>query len=90
MQTLKNLVFVFCISLCPMLFAADSININTADKEMLMTVSGIGEKRAQDIIRYREESGGFKSVQELTKVHGIGQSMLEKNSHVLTVGEAAE
>lgn len=54
------------------------ININTATKEQLQTISGIGEKRAQDIITYREQHGSFKQVDELDQISGIGEKTLAK------------
>lgn len=54
------------------------ININTATKDELKTLTGIGDTKADAIIKYREENGGFKSVQELTKVGGIGEKTLSK------------
>lgn len=47
------------------------VNLNTAGKEELMTLSGIGEVKAEAVIRYREEHGGFDSVEELKQVEGI-------------------
>ena len=54
------------------------ININSASKEQLSTLIGIGDTKAEAIIKYREENGGFKSVEELTKVDGIGEKTLSK------------
>lgn len=54
------------------------INLNTATKEQLQTISGIGAKRAEDIIAYRESHGGFQSVDDLKNVSGIGDKTLDK------------
>ncbi|MBW9155074.1 helix-hairpin-helix domain-containing protein [Clostridium sp. FP2] len=58
--------------------AKDIVNINTANKEELKTLTGIGDTKADGIIKYREENGGFKSVEELRKVDGIGEKTLSK------------
>lgn len=60
------------------------ININTATKEELMTVNGIGSVTADNIIEYREHNNGFLDVDELTEVHGIGEKSLEKMRPYLT------
>ena len=54
------------------------ININSATKDELMTLSGIGEKKAQAIISYRESHGGFQSAEELMEVEGIKTGTYEK------------
>lgn len=70
----------------PGLLLAEVININTADKETLMTVmKGVGEKRAEAIIDYREKNGPFKSVDDLANISGIGESIIEDNRKNLTV-----
>ena len=64
---------------------SDKINLNTASLEDLKKISGIGDKRAQDILDYRDSQGGFKSVDELTNVSGIGEKTLEKLKNDVTV-----
>ncbi|MBR6614736.1 MAG: helix-hairpin-helix domain-containing protein [Lachnospiraceae bacterium] len=64
---------------------AGIVNLNTASKEQLMTLPGIGESRAEDIIRYRKESGGFQSVEEIMNVPGIKESAYLKIKDSITV-----
>ena len=54
------------------------VNINTADAQELMTLSGIGEARAQAIIAYREEQGGFASPEQIMEVSGIGEGIYSR------------
>ena len=61
------------------------VNLNTATKEELMTLSGIGESRAEDIIRYREENGGFQNIEDIMKVPGIKDAAFQKIKDRITV-----
>ncbi len=61
------------------------ININTATLEELITLDGIGEVKARAIIDFRKESGGFGSIDDFTKVKGIGAKTLEKNRSRLRI-----
>jgi competence protein ComEA len=54
------------------------VNLNTADLEQLMTLSGIGQTRAEAILAYREEHGGFSSVEEIMNVQGIKEGTFAK------------
>jgi len=68
--------------------AIATVNINTATKEDLTSVKGIGEKRAQEIINYRTKNGPFKSVDDLQKVPGIGPGIMKQiRSEVTTTGK---
>jgi len=57
-----------------------SVNINKADaKELASVLKGVGLRRAQDIVVYREKVGGFKSAEQLMDVKGIGPKVFAKN-----------
>lgn len=64
---------------------SSKININTASKEELMTLTGIGESKADNIIKYRQENGSFSAVEDLTNVSGIGESIFNKIKDSITV-----
>ncbi len=63
------------------------VNLNTASVAELQTLAGVGLKKAEDIIRYREENGSFQQIEELTKVSGIGEKTYEALKEQLTVDE---
>ncbi|NLL32907.1 MAG: ComEA family DNA-binding protein, partial [Enterococcus cecorum] len=64
---------------------AGKININQADLTQLQQLSGIGEKKAQAIIDYRNENGSFKTIEDLAKVTGIGEKTVEKLRDSITI-----
>ena len=66
---------------------SEKININTADKDQLQTLPGIGETLSLRIIDYRNKHGSFKDVNELTKVKRIGNATLENIRELITVGD---
>ena len=75
-----------CLAISPLGFCEATININTADKQTLVEgISGVGEKKAEAIISYRESNGPFKSIDELVNVKGISDKTIEKNREVLTL-----
>jgi competence protein ComEA len=63
------------------------ININTASKDELVSLPGIGEAMADRIILYREDEGPFDSVGELARVKGIGKKKLERLVPLCTTGK---
>lgn len=64
------------------------VDVNTASKELLTYVSGIGPKLAQNMINYRNENGGFKSRAELKKVTGLGPKAFEQSAGFLRIRDA--
>lgn len=68
------------------LLPGEVIDVNTADAYELQRLPGIGEKRARDIVAYREEHGPFRTVDELTEVSGIGPVILEGLREYAAVG----
>ncbi len=65
---------------------AATVNINTADAQTLSrALKGVGPSRAEEIVRYRETYGPFKTLDELADVKGIGQSTLERNRALITL-----
>ena len=61
------------------------VNINKANKEKLMTLPGVGESTALKIIEYRTQNGDYKSIEDLKKVAGIGESKFNNLKEYVTV-----
>ncbi len=68
-------------------FAADPVDINTADAKTLAEgLVGVGLSKAEAIVAYREENGPFASVDELARVKGIGDRTVERNRELMSTG----
>lgn len=61
------------------------ININTASEAEMLEITGVGPSKAKSIISYREKNGGFKSIEEIKNVTGIGEGTFEKIKDEITV-----
>lgn len=61
------------------------VNLNTATKEQLMTLSGIGEAKAESILSYRKEHGSFTSIEDIMKISGIKESLFQKIKEYITI-----
>ena len=64
---------------------APIININTADREALAQLNGVGEKKAEAIIVWRDKNGAFVSLDQLAEVNGIGDATIEKNREAMAL-----
>lgn len=71
-------------------FAGETVDINTADAATMASVlDGVGEKKAEAIVEYRDKNGLFESVDDFTKVKGIGPKILEKNRDKIVVSASS-
>jgi competence protein ComEA len=68
--------------------AAAPLNLNTASVAQLETLPGIGRSTAERILQYREKSGGFKKIEDLMNVRGIGEKSFLKLKPLVTVSSA--
>lgn len=88
MHTWKHLAAAAALGLSSLAFAAEPaapIDVNTASAEVLAeAIDGVGLKRAQAIIEYREKHGAFASVDELAEVRGVSAGIVERNRERIT------
>ena len=69
--------------------AASPVNLNTATVAQIAALPGIGPKAAQRIVEHRQKTGGFKKIEELMNVKGIGEKSFLKIKPLITVTEKA-
>lgn len=82
---MKKWLFLI-VSLFSFSWALAVVNINTAGVQELETLPSIGAVKAQAIVDYRTEHGGFKSIEDIQKVKGIGKATFEKLKSEINVG----
>lgn len=78
-NSIKNDACIDCVEV------SGKININTAPIDELKNLTGIGEKKAKDIIDYREKNGNFNSIEDIMKVNGIGENGFAQIKEDITV-----
>ena len=86
MRSLRILITGLTLLLSSAAFATGPVDINSADAAALATaIKGVGLKKAEAIVAYRDQHGPFKSVDELTLVRGIGEKTVESSRDNLTI-----
>ncbi|MFO8154140.1 ComEA family DNA-binding protein [Thioalkalivibrio sp.] len=83
MKKLTLAVLILFLVAAPAAWAAGPVNVNTATAEQLSELSNVGPAKAAAIVSYREENGPFRSLQELTRVSGIGERTVEMNLELI-------
>ncbi len=85
---MKKIYFALLFILLFAAAAFAALDLNTATKEQLDGLPGIGPKKAEAIVQYRAEKGPFKSVEQLKEVSGIGEKIFQGIKNEVTVGAA--
>ncbi|MFN4196405.1 MAG: ComEA family DNA-binding protein [Caldimicrobium sp.] len=80
------LIFILYLFYTSNIYSQDKIDLNKANLDQLKALPGIGEVTAKAIIELREKKGGFKSIEELKEVKGIGEKKLEVLKNYLIIG----
>lgn len=86
---MKKILLAVAVFFAFVSVAFAAVNLNTATKDELDGVKGIGPAKAQAIIEYRQKNGQFKSVDDLKNVKGFGEKSVDKLRAELTVGGAS-
>ncbi len=87
---MKKLLMLLALFIVNSMAMATPVNVNSADaKTIADALAGIGQKKAEAIVKYRTEKGPFKTVEELTQVKGITKKILDKNTNDILVSDTA-
>ena len=86
MRIFRNLALISALSLSASVFAVQPVDINSAGAQALAdAIKGVGLKRAEAIVTFREKNGPFAAVKDLSKVQGIGEKTVHSSRDNLTV-----
>ena len=86
MRKIRTLLGVLLLTIVSGIGMAATVNVNTATAaEIAEAMSGVGEKKAQAIVADREANGAFKSMEEMSRVKGIGMATIDKNRENVTL-----
>ena len=88
MSAIHRIATTLALVLSGAVFAAEPVDVNSATAEALAeAIDGVGLKRAEAIVNFRDENGPFRSLDDLVQVRGIGERIVEGNRDNLTVGK---
>jgi len=86
MKTLRNILLAGLLAMPLVAVSGQVVNINTAGSEALVDdLVGIGPQKASAIVRYRQQHGPFRRIEDLALVDGIGPRTIEQNRARMTV-----
>lgn len=88
MKKLSFLVLSLFVSVMSSAFAAEPVDVNSADAKTLAQLEGVGPKTAEAIVAYRTKHGPFKRIEDLEKVKGVGAKTVARNRGNITLGSA--
>ena len=87
---MKKLIILLALFVVNSIAIATPVNVNSADaKTIADALAGIGQKKAEAIVKYRTEKGPFKTIDELMQVTGITKKILAKNPNDILLGDTA-
>lgn len=88
MKVICKLLFALALVLAAPAFAANQVDVNSADaKTLAQALAGIGLVKAEAIVAYRNAHGPFQGIDDLAKVQGIGRRIVEENRDVIVFGK---